>query len=122
MSNFRYNTPDNFKEYKERWFKYFTIPSFVTTIIFSVVSGVIFIPVFNALGLIFAGILLTIIWGGIGYSISTFNIPLESKFPWAGLKPITIIFRIILRRLPRNKKIYVKHYGEYENFYEEGRK
>lgn len=122
MANFRYDTPDNFKEYKERWFKYFTIPSLMATIIFAIIGGLIFIPLFNVFGLIYAGIIMTAISSGIGYCITTFPIPLDSKFPGAGLKPITLIFRVVLRRLPRNRKIYVKHYGEYENFFgEEGR-
>lgn len=124
MSNFRYKTPDDFKKNEEKWFKYFTLPSLFITIIFSIIGGLIFIPILTAMHLFFTGVLLTAISGGIGYGISTFYIPIESQIPGNGLKPITVIFRIILRRLPRNRRIYVKNYGKYENYQldDEGRK
>lgn len=116
MSNFNYNTPDDFNKDEEKWFKFFSIWSLISTIIFTTIAGVIFIPATNKLNNPFLGILLTGVFGFIGFAIVRFEIPVGSKFPGAGHTPIVLIMRVLIRRRKKNRVIYVKGYGEYEGF------
>lgn len=114
--NFNYNNPDDFTRDEEKWFKFFSMWALISTIVCGLFAGVIIIPIFALFDQTFIGVVITLIFAAFGYAIVSFEIPVGSKIPGAGHTPITIMFRIFVRRLPWNKKIYVKGYGEYEDF------
>ena len=118
-NHFNYNTPDDFSKDEEKWFKFFSMKALISTIIFGFIGGFIFIPLFKFFGRMFIGVIITLIFAGIGFSMVSFEIPITTELPGAGHTPMTILFRILLRRLPRNRVIYTKGYGEYENFIED---
>lgn len=117
--NFNYDTPDDFSKDEEKWLKFFSMKALLSTIIFAVIGALIFFPIFKFFGKIHIGIIITIIFGAIGYAVVSFEIPVTTELPGAGHTPLTILFRIFLRKLPRNRIIYTKGYGEYENFEED---
>lgn len=112
--NFNYNNPDDFNKDEEKWFKFFTLWSLLSTIAFGVVGWFTIRPLFALFNQEFIGVVITLIFAFLGYAIVSFEIPVSSKIPGAGHKPITIIFRRCARRTKR--VIYVKGYGEYEDF------
>lgn len=121
VSAFNYQTPDDFKKEEEKWFKYFTIPSLFATLAAAIVTGAIFIPIFYSFGLIYIGIIVTLICSILMFAAVSFEIPVGSKLPGEGSVPVVILFRICMRKRKANKIIYVKNYGDYECFEEEER-
>lgn len=117
--SFNYNTPDDFSKDEEKWLKIFTWKSLLATLVFCLISGIIFIPLLRMFNCTFIGIVIMLVFGAIGFAGVTFEIPVTSKLPGAGNVPFVVLYRIILRKLPWNKVIYVKGYGEYEHFYDD---
>lgn len=117
--NFNYDTPDDFSKDEEKWLKFFSLPALLATIIFATIGAAIFVPIFNLFGKVYIGVIITFIFSLFGFCIVSFEIPVKTELPGAGHTPFVILFRIFLRRLPRNRVIYTKGYGEYENFEED---
>lgn len=118
-NNFNYDNPDDFSKDEEKWLKFFSIPALLSTIIFGVIGAVLFVPVFTLIGKAYIGGIISLIFASVGFVAVSFEIPVTTELPGAGHIPLVILFRIFLRRLPSNRKIYTKGYGDYENFEDE---
>ena len=118
-NNFNYQTPGDFNKDEEKWFKYFSLSALFGTVTVTLVLGFVFISFFKFLNIAFVGVILTILCAILTYASISFEIPVDTPLPGSGHTPIVILFRVFLRRLKRNRVIYVKGYGEFEELEDE---
>lgn len=76
-----YEIPRNYKG-ESRILYVFSTKALIYTIV-GMAVGLIFYIILNALGMQFAGILIDVIFGAIGFCIGTFKIPDNKKFEFA---------------------------------------
>lgn len=109
-----YNLPRNVKG-EGRILFIFSTKSLITTTIAGG-CGLIFYFIFSLLGLKFIGIIITLLFAGIGYAIGMFKIPESNGLPISkkvGGENIDDVLKRYVKFKKNNKKLYV--YTKEEN-------
>lgn len=105
-----YNIPSEFKD-EDKWFKWFTITQLLA-LGGSVLLCVIVYKVFAGMHLSFVGACLDIVILVVAALCIFAPIP-NDKYLMGGGQPFRVILiRMVRKRLPKNKMIYVKNYDK----------
>lgn len=103
-----YKIPDEFKD-EDKYFRFFTKKQLLALII-AVVIGVTLLVFFSKLGLTPVGLVfMLLIVLSIGVCVMI-PIPEDRYLIGGGEKIYVIVLRILLKRLPKNRVIYIKNY------------
>ena len=105
-----YKVPAALKD-EDKWFKFFTKAQLICIAV-AVVLGVGILVFFSRLGLVAIGLalcLIVIIAVGVCVMI---RIPADKYLMGGGEYIVVILFRLIRKRLPKNRVIYIKNYDE----------
>ena len=107
-----YNIPREYKD-EDRWFRFFTKVQLLYIGV-AIALSIVVIMLFNALHMLPVGIVfaeLNIIAGAV---LAFIRIPEDRYMIGGGYLLRTILMRLIVKNLPKNKKIYLKNYDEEE--------
>lgn len=99
--------PDEFKD-EDKWLRFFSKRQVIVTVAFLVV-GIILSIIFFQIGIPFIGLSIIVLFTFVGFAIVTFKVP-DSKYLFCGGSYLYVLLaRIIRKRLPWNRKLYVKN-------------
>lgn len=105
-----YQIPKEFKD-EDKWFRYFTKKQ----LIFVGGAGfasVVITSFFKGLGMIKVGISISEVILLLTIAIAFIKIPTDKYMIGGGYHIMQILLRLVIKRLPKNRVLYVKNYGE----------
>ena len=79
MSGGPYNIPRNTKG-EGRFFNIFSTKALIVTAVMCLITFMIFYPIFAIMGKKMIGVIITVIFGAIGFIITSFKIPESNNF------------------------------------------
>ena len=103
MAGGPYNIPRNTKG-EGRFFNVFSTKALIVTVVMAVIAFAIFYPIFSMIGKKTIGIILTVIFGAIGFIITSFKIPESNNFELTRKAGGEYIDQIIIRYIKFKRK------------------
>lgn len=105
-----YQIPKEFKD-EDKWFRYFTKFQLA---LFAIAVGIsiVVLMVTAAIHLLPIGIIITELLVGLSLVFGFITLPQDRYMIGGGYPLRTIIMRLIVKNLRKNKKLYVKNYDE----------
>ena len=105
-----YQIPKEYKD-EDKWLRFFTLPQLGYMAIALGLSGVTCLFTF-LLHIIFVGIVLSVIYFLFFGLVAFLVIPKDRYMFGGGYTFRELLLRVIIKNLPRNRKLYVKNYEE----------
>ena len=105
-----YQIPKEFKD-EDKWFKYFTKKQLIV-VGSALGASVLIISFFNGVGLLPVGISISEVVLILSITSSFIRIPRERYLIGGGYHIAVILWRLICKRFPKNRVLYVKNYEE----------
>ena len=104
-----YSIPKEYKD-EDKWFRFFTKKQLLHVGVGCGI-GLMLFAFMTSIGISALGIALAEICIIISAIVAFIKMPTEKYLVGGGYNLSTIIYRLILKRLPRNKVIYIKNYN-----------
>ncbi len=104
----RYRVPKEFKD-EDKWFRFFTKRQLIYLGLALVVSVITCIGTYK-LNILPVGVVVSELLIMVAAAFAFITIPPEKYMYGGGYRLSTILFRIVVRRLPKNRVLFVKNY------------
>lgn len=101
----RYKTMREMKD-EDKWFKFFTKEQILYLAVFGSL-GIGVVILFKAIGLTLIGMVFAVVLVALGLILPRFDMPTDKYILGGGFPLKVIALRILLKQLPKNKKIYI---------------
>lgn len=105
-----YQIPKEFKD-EDKWFKYFTKKQLIV-VGSAVGASVLIMSFFMGIGMFPVGMCISEVLLLLSVTASFIRIPTDKYLIGGGYHIAVIVWRLICRKLPKNRVLYVKNYEE----------